>query len=176
MRVNLIVTPVLIALNCAIYALQYLIYNPYEFGLFFGLNELFFAGAYWQILSSMFIHGSFMHILMNMAVLYQFGSILERYLGWVKFGILYIIGGVITGLLSLGYLAFESVNLVGASGAISVLLGFLAYIDRFNRKGLIIVILIVSFAPLLIGVSVAWYAHLIGFGVGYLAGFFKVLK
>ena len=117
-----------------------------------------------------------MHILMNMAVLFQFGSILERYLGWVKFGILYIIGGVITGLLSLGYLAFESVNLVGASGAISVLLGFLAYIDRFNRKGLIIVILLVSFAPLLIGVSVAWYAHLIGFGVGYLAGFFKVLK
>ncbi len=71
---------------------------------------------------------------------------------------------------------FERINLVGASGAISVLLGFLAYIDRYNRKGLVIVILIVSFAPLLMGVNVAWYAHLIGFGIGYLAGFFKVLR
>lgn len=145
---NLGFTAAVIALNCAIYFLEYFVYNPYEFSIFFGLNELFFAGAYWQILTSMFIHGSFMHILMNMIVLYQFGMILERYLGWIKFGILYIFGGVITGFLSLGYLAFESVNLVGASGAISVLLGFLACIDKFNRKGLIVVILLVSFAPL----------------------------
>ena len=173
---NVNFTAAVIALNCAIYFLEYFVYNPYEFSIFFGLNELFFAGAYWQILTSMFIHGSFMHILMNMIVLYQFGMILERYLGWIKFGILYIFGGVITGFLSLGYLAFESVNLVGASWAISVLLGFLACIDKFNRKGLIIVILLVSFAPLLMGVSVAWYAHLIGFGVGYLAGFLKVFR
>ena len=173
---NVNFTAAVIALNCAIYFLEYFVYNPYEFSIFFGLNELFFAGAYWQILTSMFIHGSFMHILMNMIVLYQFGMILERYLGWIKFGILYIFGGVITGFLSLGYLAFESVNLVGASGAISVLIGFLACIDKFNRKGLIIVILLVSFAPLLMGVSVAWYAHLIGFGVGYLAGFLKVFR
>ena len=173
---NVNFTAAVIALNCAIYFLEYFVYNPYEFSIFFGLNELFFAGAYWQILTSMFIHGSFMHILMNMIVLYQFGMILERYLGWIKFGILHIFGGVITGFFSLGYLAFESVNLVGASGAISVLLGFLACIDKFNRKGLIIVILLVSFAPLLMGVSVAWYAHLIGFGVGYLAGFLKVFR
>lgn len=173
---NLGFTAAVIALNCAIYFLEYFVYNPYEFSIFFGLNELFFAGAYWQILTSMFIHGSFMHILMNMIVLYQFGMILERYLGWIKFGILYIFGGVITGFLSLGYLAFESVNLVGASGAISVLLGFLACIDKFNRKGLIVVILLVSFAPLLMGISVAWYAHLIGFGVGYLAGCLKVFR
>lgn len=173
---NLRFTIAVIAINFIIYFLQYFVYNSFEFGILFGLNELFFAGAYWQIITSMFIHGSFMHILMNMVVLYQFGSILERYLGWVKFGILYIVGGVITGFLSLGYLAFESVNLVGASGAISALLGFLACIDRYNRKGLVIVILIVSFAPLLMGVNVAWYAHLIGFGIGYLAGFFKVLR
>ena len=173
---NVNFTAAVIALNCAIYFLEYFVYNPYEFSIFFGLNELFFAGAYWQILTSLFIHGSFMHILISMIVLYQFGMILERYLGWIKFGILYIFGGVITGFLSLGYLAFESVNLVGASGAISVLLGFLACIDKFNRKGLIIVILLVSFAPLLMGVSVAWYAHLIGFGVGYLAGFLKVFR
>ena len=115
---NVNFTAAVIALNCAIYFLEYFVYNPYEFSIFFGLNELFFAGAYWQILTSMFIHGSFMHILMNMIVLYQFGMILERYLGWIKFGILYIFGGIITGFLSLGYLAFESVNLVGASGAI----------------------------------------------------------
>ena len=173
---NLRFTLAIIAINFIMYFLQYFVYNSFEFEILFGLNELFFAGAYWQIITSMFVHGSFMHIIMNMVVLYQFGSILERYLGWVKFGILYIVGGLITGFLSLGYLAFERINLVGASGAISVLLGFLACIDRYNRKGLVIVILIVSFAPLLMGVNVAWYAHLIGFGIGYLAGFFKVLR
>ncbi|ANE35866.1 putative membrane protein (rhomboid family) [Campylobacter iguaniorum] len=171
------VTPILIALNAVIYFLQYFIYDPFGFGMYFGLNKLFFAGAYWQILTTMFLHGSFTHIIMNMAVLFQFGTIFERYLGGVKFLLLYMIGGVLTSLLSLSYLFINpTVNLVGASGAICVLLGFMANLDRYSRKGLIIALLLMSFAPLLLGINIAWYAHLFGFGIGYLAGYMRIFR
>ena len=68
---------------------------------------------------------------------------------------------------------FNDVNMVGASGAISVLLGFLAFYDRASAKGLFIALMLMSFAPLLLGVNVAWYAHLFGFGVGFGAGFLR---
>ena len=63
------------------------------------------------------------------------------------------------------------VSLVGASGAISVIIGYIALKDRFNRQSLIIWILLISFAPLLLGLPVAWYSHLIGFAIGWLLGF-----
>lgn len=172
----MLTTPVLIAINCVVYFLEYYVYNSDVFGMYFGLNELFFLGAYWQLLTTMFLHGSLMHLLMNMAVLYQFGMILERYLGGFKFILLYMGGGIVTSLLSLSYLAFANVNLVGASGAICVLLGFMANLDRYNRKGLFIAVILMSFAPLLLGVNIAWYAHIFGFGIGYLFGFLKVFR
>ena len=67
----------------------------------------------------------------------------------------------------------ELVNMVGASGAISVLLGFLAYYDRASGKGLLIALVLMSFAPLLMGVQIAWYAHLFGFGVGFSLAFLR---
>lgn len=166
----------LIAVNFLVYFLEYYIYNARNFSAMFGLNELFFSGFWWQIITSMFLHASITHILMNMIVLYQFGSILERYLGSIKFFILYFIGGILTSLLSLSYLFFSQVNLVGASGAICVLLGYMAYVDQYNRKGLLIAVLVMSFAPLFLGLNIAWYAHLFGFGIGYLVGYLKIIK
>ena len=69
------------------------------------------------------------------------------------------------------YLTGNWANLVGASGAISVLLGLVALRDRFNRKGIIIWVLLISFAPLLLGLPIAWYAHIIGFIIGWLMGY-----
>lgn len=68
------------------------------------------------------------------------------------------------------------INLVGASGAISLLLGVLAFLDASSRKGLIIAILLMSFAPVAMDVNVAWYAHIIGFALGYFGVKFKVIK
>ena len=154
-------TYTLIGINFIIYFLHYYVFYAPEFSLVFGLNALFFNGAWWQVLSTMFLHGSLVHLLMNMAVLFQFGALIER-------GI-----GALTSLLSLSYLFFNDVNMVGASGAISVLLGFLAFYDRASAKGLFIALMLMSFAPLLLGVNVAWYAHLLGFGVGFGAGFLR---
>ena len=118
----------------------------------------------------MFVHGGIAHILMNMFVLYQFGNMIEQYLGKFKYLLLYFIGGILTSIGSLAYMYFTGdwVNLVGASGAISVLLGWFALKDRYQRKGIIIWVALMSFAPLLLGLPVAWYAHIIGFVIGWL--------
>ncbi|MDR2789396.1 MAG: rhomboid family intramembrane serine protease [Campylobacteraceae bacterium] len=145
-----------------------------------GLNMAFMEGFFWQPLSTMFTHGHITHLFMNMVVLFQFGTVIEYARGRGFFLKLYFIGGIITSLLSFVYvyIAYEQfnefINVVGASGAICVLIGWIAQKDSFNRKGLIIAILFISFLPMLIGLRVAWYAHLIGFGVGWAAG--KLLK
>jgi membrane associated rhomboid family serine protease len=142
--------------------------------LYLGLNIYFFTNAlYYQLLSTMFVHGGIAHILMNMFVLYQFGNIIERVIGVPKYLALYFIGGLLTSIGSLAYMYFTGnwANLVGASGAISVLLGWFALKDTYQRKGIIVWILLISFAPLLLGLPVAWYAHLIGFALGWLLGY-----
>ena len=113
------------------------------------------------------------HILMNMFVLYQFGNIIEKAIGIPKYLLLYFVGGILTSLGSLAYmyLTGDWANLVGASGAISVLLGWYALRDKYQRQGIIVWILLISFAPLLLGMPVAWYAHLIGFALGWLMGY-----
>lgn len=145
---------------------------PYGYYNLLGLNILFFKGAYWQILSSMFMHGNLTHLILNMIVLFQFGRILESYLGALRFFLLYMM----CSLLSAFYVYFSfyyfggMINLVGASGAICVLMGYYAFLDKSSTKGLIVAILLMSFAPLLMGVNVAWYGHIFGFICGYFLG------
>lgn len=171
----------LIALNCLVYLAVYCGICGNSATL--GLNMFFIDGLYvWQPATSMFMHANLAHLLMNMAVLYQFGSLLERYYGSEKFAVIYCIGGVLTSLLSFIYIyvMFKTngtfINLVGASGAISLLLGVLAFLDANSRKGLIVAILLMSFAPVAMGINVAWYAHIIGFTLGYFGVKFKVIK
>ena len=150
----------------------------YDLYMIFGLNPLFFQGFFHQLLSTMFMHGGIFHIAMNMAVLWQFGSILENAFGTKKFLLMYFVTGILTSLLCLifVYLGAKNghfINIVGASGVICALLGILAYFDKKNAKSIFVAILLMSFAPLLVGLKVAWYAHIFGFLVGYGYGFLK---
>ncbi|WP_409513386.1 rhomboid family intramembrane serine protease [Campylobacter sp. MIT 99-7217] len=148
----------------------------------FGLNVLFFEGYYWQVLSSMFLHSGWTHVILNMLVLFQFGTILEKYLGSFRFCILYLCGGLACSLLSAFYIYFEALyfgriyNTVGASGAICVLMGFYAFVDKSSTKGLIVALLLISFVPIFMGVNIAWYSHIFGFICGYMCAKFKLLK
>ena len=167
-----IITPILIAINVLVFVL---VHGDYALGLKYGLNRPFIAdGYYWQPLTSLFMHASWEHLFMNMAVLFQFGILLERELGvrW-RYLFIYFVGGLLTSLLSYLYIIYfePDVNLVGASGALSVLFGWFALKDPHLRSGLIIALLLISFVPLLMGMNIAWYAHLIGFGIGWLAGY-----
>ncbi|MGH2267570.1 rhomboid family intramembrane serine protease [Campylobacter taeniopygiae] len=158
------ITLLLIFLNIIVYFIV-----PYANYSSFGLNISFFKGDYWQILSSMFLHSGLTHLILNMIMLFQFGSILERYLGKIYFLLVYFIGGILCSLLSVVYIYFfdSNVNLIGASGAICVLMGYFAFLDRKNTLGIIVAILLMSFIPLTIGVNIAWYGHIFGFICGF---------
>jgi membrane associated rhomboid family serine protease len=169
----IIITPILILLNVLVFLITQ---DNYDLSIKYGLNMLFTEKHYyWQLLTSMFMHANWTHLLMNMTVLFQFGILLERDFGYrLKYLLIYFVGGLLTSILSFYYIShFEpNTNLVGASGALSVLFGWFAMKVPQMRGGLIISILLISFLPNLMGMNVAWYAHLIGFGIGWLAGYF----
>jgi len=164
-------TNILIFITSLMYLIQTNINNG---GLWFGLNIYFLQEhLYYQALSTMFAHGGFEHLLMNMLVLWQFGNLLEYSIGKLRFLSLYFIGGVLTSLGTIVYMYYfnDWANVVGASGAISVLFGYVALKDKEQRKGIITLIFLISFVPLLFGLHIAWQTHLIGLAIGFIAGY-----
>ena len=165
---DLTATNILIFITVVMYIIQI---NISSGGLLLGLNLYFLVyDFWWQPLSSMFAHGGIAHLGMNMFVLWQFGNLIERGRGKKEIVFLYLISGILTSLLSFAYIFYldNSVNLVGASGAICALLGYVAYYDKAQRSGIITWVLLISVAPLIIGLPIAWYAHFIGLGIGFL--------
>ena len=76
-----------------------------------------------SLLSCMFLHGSWMHLLGNMWFLYLFGNNVEDRLGPLPYLILYLGGGLIA---SGSHWLFEpqsQIPVIGASGAVAVILG-----------------------------------------------------
>jgi membrane associated rhomboid family serine protease len=84
------------------------------------------------LLTSMFLHGGWAHILGNMLYLWIFGDNLEKVMGHVRFIVLYLLCGVAAGLAHVLTAAQSTVPTVGASGAISGVLG--GYIVLFPRN------------------------------------------
>jgi len=167
----LTISNIIIILSVLSYFIQ--IQFDQVFTIIFGLNYLFFKDdLYWQLLTTIFLHGSLMHLAMNMIVLFQIGNMIESNTSKLYFFFLYFVGGIITSLFSIYLLEILDWrhNIIGASGAISVLVGCFAYYLPQYRKGMIVLIAISSFAPFLVGISVAWYSHIIGFILGYFLG------
>jgi membrane associated rhomboid family serine protease len=82
-------------------------------------------------LTYMFIHGNFMHLLGNMVFLWLIGCVLELGCGRVLYVFMYLVTGLLSvGLYALAYMN-STVPLVGASGAISGLMG--AYAVTYGR-------------------------------------------
>lgn len=80
----------------------------------------------------MFLHGSFMHLLGNMIFLWLVGCVLELGCGRVFYVAMYLLCGILAvGLFALVYMD-SRVPLVGASGAISGLMG--AYTVLYGKK------------------------------------------
>ena len=170
---DLTATNILIFITVVMYIIQI---NTPQGGLLFGLNLYFLVyDFWWQPLSSMFAHGGIAHLGMNMFVLWQFGNLIERFRGKKEIVLLYLISGILTSVLSFAYIFYldNSVNIVGASGAICALLGYVAYYDKAQRSGIITWVLLISVAPLLIGLPIAWYAHFIGLAIGFIYGLIR---
>jgi membrane associated rhomboid family serine protease len=85
-----------------------------------------------DLLTCMFLHGGFMHLFGNMLFLWIYGDNVERRLGAVKYLLWYLLTGVAATLAHALVFSSSGVPLVGASGAISGVLGF--YFVFFPRN------------------------------------------
>lgn len=75
------------------------------------------------ILTAMFLHGSFWHLIGNMLYLWVFGGRIERAMGHARFLLFYILSGVAAAMTMAFLDPASPIPMVGASGAISGLLG-----------------------------------------------------
>jgi membrane associated rhomboid family serine protease len=76
-----------------------------------------------HLLTSMFLHGSWMHLLGNMWFLWLFGNNVEDSMGRPRFAVFYVICGLAAALLQVVTNPASGVPMVGASGAISGVMG-----------------------------------------------------
>jgi membrane associated rhomboid family serine protease len=162
---------------------------PFEITHGVDLNPEVALGPYITLLTSLFLHGSFFHLIGNMWFLWIFGNNIEDVVGHYKFLAFYILGGVAASFLQIAVSASSTVPVIGASGAVSAILG--AYILKFPRarvKTLVFLFIFITVmnlpAALFIGIwfflqlvssvtrsgsNVAWFAHIGGFIFGLLA-------
>ena len=185
-------TYIIILLNIAIYFLVALSGSSFidlntrllvDWGALYG-PVIVAEGAWWRLLSAMFLHGGMTHLLMNMVSLYLVGRGLESYFSRGAYLSIYLFSGLIGGLVSL-YIHPVSVG-IGASGAIFGVFGalagfFLAHRDRIGdytkafMKDFIAVLGLNLFIGLAIP-SVDMSAHIGGLLVGLVAGYLLAKK
>jgi membrane associated rhomboid family serine protease len=149
------------------------------------------------LLTSVFLHGGWLHIGGNMLFLYIFGDNIEDELGHGRYLLFYGVCGILAALAHVAAAPTSTVPTVGASGAISGVLGAYMVLHPTAR---IVTLLILGFfitrvrVPAFIflglwfglqslqgfaalsahqaatGGGVAWFAHIGGFVVGVLVG------
>lgn len=88
--------------------------------------------VYFNFLSSMFMHGDVMHIFGNMMFLFIFGDNLENLLGHVRYAFFYIVCGFAAAVAQIMMDPDSIIPMLGASGAISGVLG--GYILLFPQR------------------------------------------
>ena len=148
-----------------------------------------------KFFSAMFMHGGFFHLAQNMLFLIVFGRGLEAALGGRSFLVLYLISGILASIAHVYFFPQSTAPLVGASGAISGVLG--AYLMLFPHFRVLTLIPIFFYVTTIripaafflglwflmqvlnsrMGGMVAWYAHIGGFLAGFvLVRFFILLR
>ena len=138
------------------------------------------------LFTSMFLHGGVLHILGNMLYLAIFGNNVEDSFGHFRFLAFYLISGLIAAAAQVSYDPASTIPMVGASGAVSGILGAYLVLFPFARvKTILVIIILIKVVDIpavflltawfimqvLFSYSegVAWYAHIGGFIFGLLA-------
>jgi len=143
------------------------------------------------LLTSMFIHGGFLHLIGNMLYLWIFGNNIEDLLGPIKFLVFYLVCGLVAALAHILTEPGSVVPTVGASGAVSGVLGaylvahprarvvtlvFLGFFIRLIQVPAAVILVFWFVLQIFSGVAslstgvqasgVAWFAHIGGFLAG----------
>ncbi|PPR69218.1 MAG: hypothetical protein CFH02_00614, partial [Alphaproteobacteria bacterium MarineAlpha3_Bin1] len=111
--------------------------------------ELTQAPAVLSLVTSMFLHGGFMHLLGNMLFLWVLGDNVEDALGHRRFVVFYLLTGLIAALAHAGTDTASQIPMIGASGAISGVIGAYLMVHPKARIKTLVGYFIVSLPALL---------------------------
>lgn len=191
----------LIAANIVVFAAMFMMIPPEGINSFYMTygsipGEIMRGQDWWTLGSSMFLHGGLMHLIGNMLFLWVFADNIEATIGPWRFLAFYILGGLVAGVAHTLFNPESIVPAVGASGAISAVLGaYLVMFPSSRVKVLILIFFTSASVPaflflgfwivqqMISGVGsistvdldtggVAWWAHIGGFVFGFLSGFY----
>jgi len=195
-----IVNTTLILVNVLVFIYQYTL-PPYAFKTFMIANatvparfpawlsgHAHFEAAFLPLLTSMFLHSGILHIAGNMLFLWIFGDNVEDFYGHFTYLFFYLVCGIGSGLLHVLFNMTSVVPALGASGAISGVMGAYGILYPRARILTLVFIFLVPIPAVIIlgywfilqflsGVSslgaaasggVAWWAHVGGFLLGML--------
>jgi membrane associated rhomboid family serine protease len=138
------------------------------------------------LFTSLFMHGSIMHLFGNMLFLWIFGNNIEDYLGRLRFIFFYFAVGLGASLVHILFHFNSIVPVIGASGAVSGIMGaYLILYPNARVRTLVFLFIIITFVDvpaflfLIVwfifqffyvggGSGIAWLAHVGGFVIGIL--------
>lgn len=158
--------------------------------------ELDLLPAELTVISSMFLHGGWMHLIGNMLYLWIFGNNIEDVMGHKRFVVFYLLCGIAAALAQAMAYPSAQIPMVGASGAISGVLGAYLLLFPHARIYVVVPVFIIFYTVYLPALVVlgfwfllqllnsgaatggeggtAWFAHIGGFLAGMaLIPFFK---
>jgi membrane associated rhomboid family serine protease len=147
--------------------------------------------VYVTLLSSMFMHGGWLHLGGNMLFLWIFGDNVEHAIGHVPYLLFYLVAGVVASFAQILVDTDSLIPTLGASGAISGVLG--AYLVLFPRNRVLVFLFrFLVYVPAIVAVGmwavlqfvngfaqiatteqtggVAYMAHIGGFVAGVVVG------
>jgi membrane associated rhomboid family serine protease len=188
------VTLTLIVINALVFLFQVLaVHDPVHFYSTYAFvpERLFHGGVEGGLglLTGMFLHGGFLHILGNMYFLWIFGDNVEDRLNRGLFVVFYLLCGIVASLVHGVMTHNPEIPTLGASGAISGIMG--AYLVLYPRRRMYQIFFFMQFRVSVafyllfwlglqilytsMGMAgVAWFAHIGGFAAG--AGGIWLLK
>jgi len=147
----------------------------------------------------MYIHADFMHVFFNMFILFLMGVPFEQRVGWKWMAVIYWGTGILGGGLLNGWLTFSEPSIgIGASAAISGIIGAFAIMYPWDRVPMVIIFIILPRVQVAVGAlvfilfqtfmaivrtslpfglgNISYTAHLAGVMVGVAIGYILVKK
>lgn len=136
-----------------------------------------------SLVTYMFLHANLAHLTSNIFVLYTVGREVERDVGSLRFGLVYLASGVFAGLIHMAVNPASDVPVIGASGALFGLIAVMLLLMPFKVTtalflplpgvvmGLLLVLVEVAAVIVSVESGVAHDMHLYGFFVGCLGAF-----
>lgn len=170
------VTTILVVVNILVFA--YGVFSNTQNSIIsnygFVPNELFMGGdlldSILRLFTSMFIHAGIAHIAFNLFALAYMGGFAERSIGRPKFIVLYLLAGLggalFHGIIASYILGNGNSVLIGASGAISGILGISAALGDIRGYYWLAIQVLYVFIGSVASLSIAFAAHVGGFATG----------